>query len=111
METGELSRHACNPTKFYLDIGVKFPEYWARVGTRLTFADDMSKVSGDESPRDAYNTVDIYTVSSPRTGALKGFRLDLGIENLFDEDYEVIASGVSEPGINFKAAVGWTHKW
>jgi hemoglobin/transferrin/lactoferrin receptor protein len=99
------------PDKFYLDLGVKFPEYWTRVGTRLTWADEFTKVNGDEAPRDAYNTVALYASIEPGEGSLKGFRLDLGIDNIFDEDYEVIAAGASEPGINFKAALGWTHKW
>jgi hemoglobin/transferrin/lactoferrin receptor protein len=99
------------PTKFYLDFGVRLPEVWSRIGTRLTFAGDMRKVNAGELPRDGYNTVDLYAVFEPGEGPLKGFRLDLGVDNIFDEDYEVIAAGVSEPGINFKAAVGWTQKW
>jgi hemoglobin/transferrin/lactoferrin receptor protein len=99
------------PDKFYLDFGVKLPEYWSRVGTRLTFADEFTKVNGGEAPRDSYRTVDIYAVIEPGDGPFKGFRLDLGIDNITDEDYELIASGVSEEGINFKTAVSWTHKW
>ena len=47
----------------------------------------------------------------PAEGPFKGFRLDLGVDNVTDEDYEVVAAGVSEEGINYKAALSWTHKW
>jgi hemoglobin/transferrin/lactoferrin receptor protein len=97
--------------KVYLDFGVRVPEYWSRVGTRLTFASQFDKVNAGEAPRDAYQTVDLYAVIEPASGPLKGFRLDLAIDNITDEDYEVITAGVSEPGINFKAAIGWTQKW
>jgi hemoglobin/transferrin/lactoferrin receptor protein len=99
------------PDKLYFDLGVKIPEYWTRVGTRLLFADEFTKVDGDEEPRDAYTTVGVYASIEPGEGPLKGFRLDLGVDNIFDEDYEVIAAGSVEPGINYKAAVSWTQKW
>jgi hemoglobin/transferrin/lactoferrin receptor protein len=65
------------PNKFYLDLGVKFPEYWTRVGTRLTWAGDFTKVDDASEARDSYNTVGLYASIEPGEGALKGFRLDL----------------------------------
>jgi hemoglobin/transferrin/lactoferrin receptor protein len=109
-DTGQYL-NSLQPNKFYLDFGVKVPEYWARFGTRLTFAGDMTRVPEGESPLDSYQTVDIYAVFEPKDGPLKGFRLDLAVENLADQEYEVIQAGVLEEGINFKAAVGWTQKW
>lgn len=103
--------NSLQPNKFYLDFGVKVPEYWARFGTRLTFAGDLTRVPEGETPLEDYQTVDIYAVFEPKEGPLKGFRLDLAVENLTDQEYEVIQAGVLEEGINFKAAVGWTQKW
>ena len=71
----------------------------------------MTRVPEGETPLDGYQTVDIYAVFEPKDGPLKGFRLDLAVENLADEEYEVIQAGVLEEGINFKAALGWTQKW
>lgn len=99
------------PNKFYFDLGLKLPEYWSRIGTRMTYGGYFDKVNGDELPRDSFTTFDLYAVIEPGEGALKGFRLDLGVENITDEDYQLIAADVSEPGINFKAALGFTHKW
>lgn len=109
-DTGEFL-DSLQPNKFSFDVGVKLPEYWSRIGTRLTFAGDFTKVDPGEVARDAYQTVDLYAVIEPADGPLKGFRLDLAVDNITDEDYEVIAAGVSEPGINVKAALGWTRKW
>lgn len=99
------------PSKLYFDLGVKIPEYWWRLGTRLTFADDFTKVNEAGQERDGYQTVDLYAVFEPLDGDLKGLRLDFGIDNVTDADYEVVSAGVSEPGINFKAAAAWTYKW
>jgi outer membrane receptor protein involved in Fe transport len=59
---------------------------------RGEFADDVHKEPRDE----VFN------------GALKGLRLDAGVDNVTDEDFERTFEGVSEPGRNFKFTVGYT---
>ncbi|MEL6227354.1 MAG: hypothetical protein AAFR01_10110 [Pseudomonadota bacterium] len=66
------------------------------VGTRATFADDCTQANTPSQLRDAYNVYGLYAVWPPTEGALKGTRLDLGVDNVADEDYEVISTGVSE---------------
>lgn len=97
--------------RYIVDAGVKVPEWWSRFGARFTFAGEMNKVNEGEAPRDAYNLVDLYAVIEPTEGPLKGFRLDLGVDNVTDEAYELIEAGVYEDGRNYKAAVTWTYKW
>ncbi|MFP4537631.1 MAG: TonB-dependent hemoglobin/transferrin/lactoferrin family receptor [Dichotomicrobium sp.] len=99
------------PDKLDLDLGVKVPEWWARFGTRVTFADAFDKVNDPSESRDAYAVVDLYAVFEPLEGSLEGLRLDLGVDNITDEDYEVVASDVSEPGVNYKASIAWTETW
>jgi hemoglobin/transferrin/lactoferrin receptor protein len=110
------------PDKIVIGAGIKVPEIWAHFGTRVTFADTMDKVNPvdhDSNPgtpdilpiRDAYNLIDIYATFEPEDGPWKGVRLDLGVDNLTDEAYEVIDAGVFEEGINYKAAISWTQKW
>jgi hemoglobin/transferrin/lactoferrin receptor protein len=103
------------PDKVVVDAGVKDPEIWSRFGMRLKFADEFTNLNPPQSsrelpegPRDAYTLIDVYAVIEPDQGSQKGFRLDLGVDNITDEDYEVIAAGVSEEGINYKAAPSWT---
>jgi hemoglobin/transferrin/lactoferrin receptor protein len=109
-DTGEFLG-VLQPDKLYVEAGLKFPEIWSRFGTRVTFADDFTKVNEESELRDGYTTVDLFAVIEPGDGPLKGLRLDLGIENILDAEYEVIAAGAVEPGINFKAAAAWTYKW
>lgn len=42
-------------------------------------------------------------------GSLHGLRIDLGIDNVTDEDYERVFAGTSEPGRNYKVAIGWRN--
>ncbi len=95
------------PNTFFVDAGFKLPAYDMRVGARATFADKFTKVNALSEERDAYSTYDLYAIWQPTTTQLKGLRVDLGIDNILDEDYEVVAAGVSEPGRNYKAAVSY----
>ncbi|MFT4078802.1 TonB-dependent hemoglobin/transferrin/lactoferrin family receptor [Rhodomicrobium sp.] len=102
---------ALQPDKVILTAGVKLPEYWTRLGTRFTFADKFTRADAATAYRDAYNLVDLFAVIEPTEGPLKGLRVDLGIDNVTDKAYQLIAADVYEKGINFKGAVSWTVKW
>ncbi|MEO0793437.1 MAG: hypothetical protein AAFY27_12950 [Pseudomonadota bacterium] len=66
------------------------------VGARSTFADGFTQANTPSQLQDAYNIYGLYAGWPPTEGALKGTRLDLGVDNVADEDYEVISTGVSE---------------
>lgn len=93
------------PNRFYTDFGVKIPEVDARLGSRITVAADFTDVDTAQEERDGYTTVDLYASWEPFEGPLAGLRVDVGVDNLTDEDYAVVAAGVSESGRNFRAAL------
>ncbi|MBX2805097.1 MAG: TonB-dependent hemoglobin/transferrin/lactoferrin family receptor [Hyphomicrobiales bacterium] len=107
--TGE-ALGSLQPDKIIIGAGIKIPEYWARIGTKVTFADDFTNTDSSQH-RDAYTLVDVYASFEPEEGPWKGIRLDLGIDNLMDEEYEAVAAGAIEEGVNFKAAIRWTQTW
>ncbi|MBD25543.1 MAG: TonB-dependent receptor, partial [Candidatus Marinimicrobia bacterium] len=96
------------PDKFFIDTGIKVPALDIRVGSRVTIAGTFSKVDDPTvDTRDAYTIADVYAVWQPSSDMLQGLRLDLGVDNITDEDYEVIAVGASQPGQNYKIALSW----
>lgn len=95
------------PDIFFIDTGFRAPRFDTRLGARITIASDFTKVNDPTLERDSYATGDIYLVWQPSDGTLDGLRVDLGVDNVTDADYEVVAAGVIEPGRNFKAAVSW----
>ncbi|MEM1080157.1 MAG: TonB-dependent hemoglobin/transferrin/lactoferrin family receptor [Pseudomonadota bacterium] len=100
---------ALTPDRFSLDGRVKVPEWNAAFGARFQYADDFDRqrLEGGEfvtfDERDSYTVVDIYATWQP--SFFRGIRIDAGIDNVFDEDYERVFAGVSEPGINPRIAV------
>ena len=95
------------PNTFYTDVGVKFFEEDVRFGTRLTVAADFTEVDDPDEERDGYTTVDLYATWEPKDGLFAGLRVDVGIDNVGDTDYEVVAAGASEPGRDFRGAVSY----
>lgn len=65
-------------------------------------------VDDSSQERASYRVYDLYAVWQPKEGLMKGLRVDLGIDNVTDEDCEVVAAGVSEEGRSYKAAVSYT---
>lgn len=96
-----------SPDLFFVDAGVKWPATDLRLGARVTIAGDFNKVNDPTLVRDGYTVGDVYAVWEPSSGALEGLRLDIGVDNVTDADYEVVAAGVSQPGRNVKAAISW----
>ena len=96
------------PNRFYADVGVDVFEVDLRLGSRLTLAGDFTNVTRPQDERDGYATVDLYATWAPLDGPLSGLRVDVGVDNVGDTDYEVVSAGVSEPGRNFRAAVSYS---
>jgi hemoglobin/transferrin/lactoferrin receptor protein len=100
---------ALTPDRFALDLGMKLPEWNARIGTRVQVAGGFERRDSDGAgglviveERDGYGVLDLYATWSPEFA--RGLRFDFGVENVFEEDYERVFEGVSEPGRNLKIA-------
>lgn len=111
-ETGEFLEGVLAANTLFLDGGVKHPSAGLRVGARVTLASEFDEFNIDpmnpvDLTRDGYAVGDVYAVWEPSIGVLDGVRLDLGVDNITDADYEVVNAGVSEQGRNFKAAISW----
>ena len=106
-DTDEFLEGVLSPNTLFLDGGVKYPEWGVRLGARVTLAEEFDEVNEVQDVRGGYAVGDVYAVWSPPFAALEGVRLDLGIDNITDTDYEVVNAGVSQEGRNFKAAISW----
>lgn len=101
------------PDRVAVNIGLKVPEWKSRFGVRVQHAADFSQRISDGAggftiadERDSYAVLDIYGSWSPDFA--EGVRFDFGVDNVFDEDYDRVFAGVSEPGRNYKIAASYT---
>lgn len=100
------------PDRTAVNLGLKVPELNALIGARVQHASDFEQRVPDgtggftlQDERDGYMVVDLYATWRPEM--VEGLRLDVGVDNVFDEDYARVFAGVSEPGANFKIAASW----
>lgn len=110
-EETEAKLGVLTPDQWTFIGGVKVPEIDSIVGWRTIIADEFDKVNEADEVREAYDTHDIFFAWQPSEGLLKGVRVDLGVDNLFDENYARVYTGVSEPGRNFKGLVSYSMTW
>lgn len=99
------------PSTVFVDTGVKWPSQDLRLGGRVTMAADFNEVNDPTLARDGFTVGDVYVVWEPSRGTLDGMRLDLGVDNVTDSNFEVVAAGVAQPGRNFKAAISWRRQF
>lgn len=99
------------PNRLAFDLGHRIPSAGLTIGTRLQFADEFERrdiVDGSLAvveERDSYSVVDLYASWVPPFA--EAFRVDLGVDNVGDEDYDRVFAGVSEPGRNYKASIAY----
>ncbi|MGX6646571.1 TonB-dependent receptor domain-containing protein [Maricaulaceae bacterium MS644] len=79
------------------------------LGGRLGFAGEFDKTRDPAAERDGYTVLDLYAGWRPFEG--ERVRIDLGVDNVFDEDFERVFAGVSEPGRSVRIDLTWTGGW
>ena len=100
------------PDRVALNLGLKVPEWNSRFGARVQHASDFEQRVSDgaggftlQDVRDGYVVVDVY--ASWRPSFVDGLRLDLGVDNVLDEEYDRTFAGATEPGANVKFTASW----
>jgi hemoglobin/transferrin/lactoferrin receptor protein len=101
-----------------LDGGVRLFEQRITLGARATLAGKFDKGTFTDRPgidpaqtRAGYSVFDVYARIDPRLPGLEGLKIDLGIDNVFDKRYEVVAANALEPGRNYKGLISYTRSW
>ncbi len=100
-----------SPNQAFIDLGTRVPEADLRGGMRVTLADEFTEFDDPSAFRDGYALLDLYMIWEPSRDMLRGLRIDLGVDNVTDADYEVVFAGVSQPGRSYKAAIRWQTQW
>ncbi len=93
------------PDTFYLDAGVRVPELDLHFGSRTEIAGTRDQVNDPALVLEPFEKVDIYAVWKPASGPFSGLRLDVGVDNVGDEEFARIAPGALSPGRNLKVSL------
>lgn len=80
----------------------------ADIGARLSFAGDFDNTTAGNE-RDGFAVLDVFGSWQPF--ANRNVRINAGVENVFDTDYERVFAGVSEAGRTVRLDLTWTGGW
>lgn len=104
--TGE-SLGVLTPDRLSTDIGLRLFEIDTVVGVEGEFASGFDNVDDASEERGGYSVFDLYLQWAPSEQALRGLTVNLGVDNVFDRDYDRVFAGVSEPGRNYKGSIAY----
>ena len=109
-DTGE-KLGVLTPDQFTVNTAAKLHEIDSLIGWRVLLANRFDEVNDPSEERDGYVVHDFYFAWQPSMKPFDGFRLDLGVDNAFDEAYDRVFTDSAEPGRSFKATVSYSLKW
>ena len=94
-------------------IGLSYPHvpWYLTVGGRVQIVDDQERAPEGVSRTGGYTLYDIYAQWEPEDGPLAGLRIDFGIDNLTDKEYQRHLAILPEAGINPKVAISYVKRW
>ena len=72
------------------------------LGLRGTFASSQDRVPSGGTAGPSYQVFDAYAVWEPDTRTLAGLKVNFGIDNLTNEEYQIYPNGLSQPGRSYK---------
>lgn len=103
-DTGEFLTNIVPPT-FTANLEFRLPEKGLVAGWRSRFAKKLDDVNDADDERAGYGVHDIYAQWKPQS--VENLTLNVGVENIFDKNYETVFAGSPEPGVNFKFGATW----
>jgi hemoglobin/transferrin/lactoferrin receptor protein len=96
--------------KLMLTVGGKIPSLYLAFGVTNEIAWAQNRVPDDQEEElavDGYHIVNLFASWAPDEGPLEGLRVDAGIENVVDNEYERYLALEDAPGRDFRLAVSY----
>jgi hemoglobin/transferrin/lactoferrin receptor protein len=93
--------------KLFITVGAKVPMLDLSFGITDEHAWAQHRVADETLAVDDYNIVGLFAGWAPDEGILKGFRVDAGIDNVFDKQYERYLALQDAPGRDYRVAISY----
>lgn len=100
---------ALQPVNGQVSARYRFEAWGLDAGGRARFAGQFDQGASPAEERGGFAVLDLSAGWQP--GFARDVRVNLGVENVFDTDYERVFAGVSEPGRTLRVDLTWTGAW
>ncbi len=105
-ENGEVSPFRTIPgDKLVLGADKYFDDFGLTLGARAKMVAKQNRVRFDSAKTPGYGLLDLYGVWEPAPS----WRVDFGVDNVFDKYYERHLTGLAEMGRNFKITASYEY--
>ncbi|WP_374651758.1 TonB-dependent hemoglobin/transferrin/lactoferrin family receptor [Dongia sp.] len=94
--------------KLMVTVGGKIPALDLSAGISNEIAWAQHRIEDETLAVDGYHIVGLFASWVPEEGPLAGFRVDAGIENLFDNSYERYLALEEAPGRDYRIALSYS---
>lgn len=98
-----------SPDRLFLDARWTLDAQRLVLGGRMEWAAEFDNTTSPDAERDGYAVFGAYARWQPLEQS--GLTINAGVDNLFDEDYERVFAGVTEPGTNARLDVRWSRNF
>ena len=88
-------------------FGGKLPEYGLRFGLRSEFAAEQDRIDTSGTATSGYAVHGVFVTWFPQIELLQNFRVDAGVENIFDTTYRRHLQSIYEEGRDYRVAVSY----
>ena len=102
---GHLSN--VQPDRWTVRAGLNWPTQNITLGWRGSVVHAQNRVPTGGTPTPGYTIHNLLLAWVPQNGPLKNIRVDIGIDNLTDEDYRRHLSVLKAPGRSYKTSVSY----
>ena len=99
------------PRKTVIGLSYAHLPWDVTVGGRVRIVAGQDRVPEDVDQTPGYSVYDLFATWQPHAGPLQGFRVDLGVDNLTDKEYQRHLAAIPEAGINPKATISYARTW
>jgi hemoglobin/transferrin/lactoferrin receptor protein len=95
------------PDRWTVRAGLNWPSKNITLGWRGSIVHAQNRVPVGGTPTPGYTIHNLLLAWVPQSGPLKNIRIDIGIDNLTDEDYRRHLSVLKAPGRSYKTSVNY----
>ena len=110
-EAGDTPLEGIQPRKGVIGVSYTYLPWDVTVGGRARMVAAQDRVPANVESTPGYSVYDLFATWQPPTGPLQGFRIDVGIDNLTDKQYQRHLAAIPEAGVNPKATLSYARTW
>ena len=108
---GDVPLEGIQPRKGVIGLSYTHWPWDLTLGGRAQMVAGQDRVADAVQETPGYSLYDVFATWQPHRGALRGVRVDVGVDNVTDKAYRRHLASIPEAGVNPKATISYARAW